>query len=140
MLSAKKVIATIFWNHQCVLLVDILSRKANINATCYSATLDRLRKTIRQKRTGLLSRGVILLHDNMLQPAYGLRYTWFATALPIECIGRSPRFLYTVISRPLKKHLAGRHFHIDAEVQDNIVKLLSNQGSDFFTVGFNRLI
>ncbi|GIY04084.1 histone-lysine N-methyltransferase SETMAR [Caerostris darwini] len=39
-------------------------RAQTINADRYCATLTRLREAIRRKRSGLLSEGVILLHDN----------------------------------------------------------------------------
>ncbi|GBM03380.1 hypothetical protein AVEN_256920-1 [Araneus ventricosus] len=40
---------------------------------------------------------------------------------------------------PLKKHVAGRHFRTDAEVQEPVIKWLRDLDPDFFYVGFDRL-
>lgn len=56
--SATKGVATVFLDHQYVLLVDLLTRGATVNATSHTLTLDRLRDAIRRKRPGLLAKGV----------------------------------------------------------------------------------
>jgi hypothetical protein len=62
--SAKKIMATLFWDHKGVLLVDFLTQGDTVNADRYCETLSRLREAVRRKRPGLLRRGVVLLHDN----------------------------------------------------------------------------
>ena len=56
--------ATVFWDHKGVLSVDFMERGTTINAGSYCATLERLRAAIKRKRPGLLTTGVLLLHDN----------------------------------------------------------------------------
>ncbi|GIX93649.1 histone-lysine N-methyltransferase SETMAR [Caerostris darwini] len=62
--SAGKVMATIFWDSCGVIPLDYLERGQTIHADHYSATLTRIQEGIRRKRPGMLSEGVILLHDN----------------------------------------------------------------------------
>ncbi|GFU52174.1 mariner Mos1 transposase [Trichonephila clavipes] len=46
------------------MLVKLLERGTTISAQLYQTTLQDLRRAIKSKRTGMLSIGVILLHDN----------------------------------------------------------------------------
>ncbi|GFW39922.1 mariner Mos1 transposase [Trichonephila clavipes] len=46
------------------LLVEFLERGTITNAQRYQAPLQKLRQAIKSKRPGVLSNGVILLHDN----------------------------------------------------------------------------
>ena len=62
--SARKLMASVFWDRQGVLLVDFMSRNTTINADAYRATLRHLRKAIQNRRRGKLSRGIVLMHDN----------------------------------------------------------------------------
>jgi len=56
--------ASVFWGRKGILLVDFMSPDSTINAAVYCDTLPRLRQDIQNKRKGMLSRGVYLLHDN----------------------------------------------------------------------------
>jgi hypothetical protein len=62
--SAKKIMATVFWDGKGVLFVHFLTQGDEVNAYSYCGTLSRLREAIHRKRPGLLRRGVVLLHDN----------------------------------------------------------------------------
>jgi len=61
--SAGKITATIFWDNKGVLPVDYVYH-LKITGDYYCKILERLRNSIKQKRRGLLSQGVLLLHDN----------------------------------------------------------------------------
>ncbi|KAJ4433160.1 hypothetical protein ANN_15417, partial [Periplaneta americana] len=63
-LSTQKVMATVFWDCKGVLLLDFMPKGTMINANRYCETLRNLRRAIQNKRRGMLSRGVVLLHDN----------------------------------------------------------------------------
>jgi histone-lysine N-methyltransferase SETMAR len=63
--SMRKIMATVFWDRKGVLLVDFLPKGTTINAQCYCETLRQLRRAIQNQRHGMLSRGVVLLHDNV---------------------------------------------------------------------------
>ena len=53
-----------FFDCRGLLLVDFLERGPTINAKRYADALQKLRRTIKSKRPGMLSDGIILLHDN----------------------------------------------------------------------------
>ena len=62
--SASKVMATVFWDMRGVLLVEFQEHGRTVKASSYCSLLERLKTAIRTKRKGLLTQGVILLHDN----------------------------------------------------------------------------
>ena len=68
--SASKIIITIFWDCESILLVDFLPRGTTINGAYYASLLDRLLFSIRKKRRLKLGHGVLLLHDNALVRVY----------------------------------------------------------------------
>jgi hypothetical protein len=62
--STRKIMATVFCDRNDVLLVEFMPQGTTINAESYCATLRRLRYAIQNRRRGLLSSGMMLLHDN----------------------------------------------------------------------------
>jgi len=62
--SARKLVASVFWDRQGVLLVDFMPCNTTINADAYCAKLRRLCQAIQNRRRGKLSRGIVLIHDN----------------------------------------------------------------------------
>ena len=70
----RKIMATVFWDQKGVLLVKCLERGATINADAYYKTLKKLRRVIQNKRHGMLSSGIVFLHDNA-RPHTCLLYT-----------------------------------------------------------------
>ncbi|GBL74435.1 hypothetical protein AVEN_235388-1 [Araneus ventricosus] len=63
--SAGKVVLTVFWDPKGFILIDFFTSRT-INAARYYDTLTKLMSTIRRKRPGLLSRGVLFLDDNAI--------------------------------------------------------------------------
>jgi hypothetical protein len=62
--SACKLMVTVFWDHKGVLLVEFTEKGPTINAASYCGTLERLKTVIKRKRPGLLTKGVLILHDD----------------------------------------------------------------------------
>ena len=62
--SAGKVMATVIWDAQDVIMLDFLAKKSTITVACYANLLDQLRTVIREKRRGKLSKGILLQQDN----------------------------------------------------------------------------
>jgi histone-lysine N-methyltransferase SETMAR len=62
--STRKIMCTIFWDRQGVLLVEFLPQGTTINSAVYCETLKKLRRAIQNKRHGMLSATILLLHDN----------------------------------------------------------------------------
>src|ERR1043165_5741378 len=79
--SAKKVMATIFWDFTGVLLVDFLPQRQSINADRYIATRQKLKRAVKRKRPGLNNKDILLQHDNV-RP-----HTDFRTQQMIQEIG-----------------------------------------------------
>ena len=62
--SAKKIMASIFWDAKGVLLIDYLEKGKTINSEYYCNLLDQLDKNIREKRPGLQKKTIIFHQDN----------------------------------------------------------------------------
>jgi histone-lysine N-methyltransferase SETMAR len=62
--SVGKVMLTVFWDSQGVLLAHLQKRGENVTPASYCEVLLKLRDSIRRKRPGQLARGVLLHHDN----------------------------------------------------------------------------
>ncbi|GFX95846.1 transposable element Tc1 transposase [Trichonephila clavipes] len=60
----KRIMATVFLDQRGVLLVDFMTQGTTINSGAYCATLRKLRRALQNKRRGMQSKGVLLLHDN----------------------------------------------------------------------------
>jgi histone-lysine N-methyltransferase SETMAR len=140
--SAQKIMATVFWDHKGVLLVDFLTQADTVNADRYCDTLNRLWEAIHRERPELLRRGVVLLHDNarphtanrtreLLQP-----YNWEVLDHPPYDLALSDFHLFG----PLKKHQGGRRFAVDGEVQQAVMSWLQALDTDFFYVGIEALV
>jgi len=61
MFSTRKIMCTVFWDRQGVLLVEFLPQCTTINFAVYCENLKKLRRAIQNKR---LSATILLLHDN----------------------------------------------------------------------------
>ncbi|CAH2105734.1 unnamed protein product [Euphydryas editha] len=62
--SAGKLMATVFWDSEGILLIDYKDKGVSITGEYYASILERLKEAIKQKRRGKLTKGVLLLHDN----------------------------------------------------------------------------
>ena len=62
--SAEKVLASIFWDQDGILLIDYLPKGQTINAEYYSFLMVQLRDILKEKRRGKVTKGVLFLHDN----------------------------------------------------------------------------
>jgi len=62
--SAEKVLASIFWDQDGILLIDYLPKGPTINAEYYSPLLVQLNNTLKEKRHRKVTKGVLFLHNN----------------------------------------------------------------------------
>jgi len=62
--STKQVMATIFWDCRGNLLIDFKERNTTLNAVYFASLLHKLHDAIKERRRGMLRRGVRLLHNN----------------------------------------------------------------------------
>jgi len=62
--SAGKVLASIFWGQDGILLIDYLPKDQTINAKYYSSVLAQYKDILKEKRRGKLTKVVLFLHVN----------------------------------------------------------------------------
>ena len=60
---AGKFLASTFWNHDVILLIDYLPKGQTINAEYYSSLLVQLKDILKEKHREV-TKGVLFLHDN----------------------------------------------------------------------------
>ena len=77
--SAGKVLASIFWDQDSILLTDYLPKGQTINAKYYSSLLVQL-KDIPMEKCRKVTKGVLFLHNNV--PAHRALATQKELALP----------------------------------------------------------
>ncbi|CAK9806934.1 Histone-lysine N-methyltransferase SETMAR [Anthophora plagiata] len=61
--SAGKLMATIFWDYERILLVVYKEKGVTITGEYYSELLEQLKEAIKEKRRGKWTKGVLVLQD-----------------------------------------------------------------------------
>ena len=142
-ISVKKIMASLFWDRKGILLVDFMPPGATINAAAYCDTLMRLRRAIQNKRRGMLSCDVCLLHNNAwphsvhVTTALLEKFKWdILDHLPYSP-DLAPSDFHLFLH--LKKHLAGKKFD-DDEVQEEVMMCFKGQAADFYDSGIQKLV
>ena len=120
--SAKirwKILASIFWYQDGILLIDYIPKGQTINAEYYSSLLVQLKDILKEKRRDKITKGILFLHDNA--PAHRTLAAQKKLAyLSFQCLDHPPysRDLdaskYHLFSG-LNKQLKFRHFSSDAD-------------------------
>jgi histone-lysine N-methyltransferase SETMAR len=138
--SAGKLMLTVFWDSQGPVLKHYLERGSTINSVRYSEMLiDRLKPSIRSKPRGLLSKGVLLLHDNA-RPHTAAHAVENIQKLKSEVLAHPPYSPdlapsdYYHLFGPLKEALRGRRFTSDQEVTEAVDAWLAAQPIFFLRV------
>jgi hypothetical protein len=112
-------------------------RGSTVTSATYSNILrENLKPAIRQKRRGLLTMGVCLLHDNP-RPPTAAATVWIIRELRYECIPHPPYSPNLVPSDfhvfgPLKGALSGTQFQNDDEVRSAVHEWLHTRPKEFF--------
>ncbi|GFW83103.1 histone-lysine N-methyltransferase SETMAR [Trichonephila clavipes] len=144
-ISTRKVMATVFWVRHGVLLVEFMQQGTTINAAAYFATLTKLRRAIQNKRRGLLTYGVLLLHDNP-RPHSAINTQNLIRSFGWEQIYHPP---YSPVLTPsdfhlfrhLKVFLGGKSFDTADEVKEEVQDWLSSQAADVCDdLGIQKLV
>ena len=143
--SAGKLMLTIFWDMNGVLVTHYQPRGVTVTRDTYSQLLrDELKPAIRTKRRGLLKKGVLLLHDDA-RPHTARRTIETITDLGFEVLPHPPYSPDLAPSDfhlfgPLKEALSGRKFHSDDEVQEAVHSWLKGRPKSFFASGIRALV
>ena len=62
--SARKVLDSIFWDQDNILLIDYCPKGQTIDAEYYSSLLVQLKNILKEKRCRKVTKGGLFLHDN----------------------------------------------------------------------------
>jgi len=133
--SAGKVMLTVFWDCQGVLLTEFQQRDHAVTSPSYCTILTKLRAAIRRKRPGLLTKGMLLLHDNARphsanQTTATLRsFKWEVLQHPPCSPDLAPRDFH--VFGPLKQHISGEHFPDDDAVERAVCACFRQQPQEF---------
>jgi len=133
--SAGKVLASIFWDQDGVLLIDYLPKGQTINSEYYSFLLVQLKDILKEKRRGKVTNGVLFLHN---APAHRALATQKKLAyVGFQCLDHPPSSPDLAPSNyhrlpGLKKQVKVRHFSSDAEVIADAETWLDGQLSELF--------
>lgn len=60
----QKITATVFWDKKGVLFEEFMTTVTTINFAVYCKTLKNFWRAIQNKRKGLLTSRIVLIHDN----------------------------------------------------------------------------
>ena len=141
--STGRVLASIFWDQDGILLIDYLPKGQTINAEYYSSLLVQLKDILKEKCRGKVTKRVLFLHDNALSHR-ALATQKKLAYMGFHCPDHPP---YSPDLAPsdyhlfpgLKKQLKGCHFLSNAEVIAAAVTWLDGQLSKFFFEWFTKV-
>ncbi|GFX41140.1 mariner Mos1 transposase [Trichonephila clavipes] len=135
---------TVFWDVQGILLIEFMKRGTTINSEVYCRTLKKLKRAIQNKRRGLLSSGVVLLHDNA-PPHTAVRtrevlrkFKWDVFKHPPYSPNLAPSDYHLFTT--MKKWLGGKHFADDEELKNAVTHWFKSQAPTFYAEGIGKLV
>lgn len=143
-ISAKKIMASVFWDCQGIILIEYLPQGETINSARYCETLKKLRRAIQNKRRGMLTKGVCLLHDNARPHTANATkellasFKWDVLNHPAHSPDLAPSDYYLFTS--LKLHMGGKRFSTDEEVKEEVGKWTKGLAGNYFERGIKKLI
>jgi hypothetical protein len=134
----------VFWDRKSVLLVEFLPRGSTINVGVYCNKLKKLHHAIQNKQHGMLSRGVVMLHDNdhshiatATQDLF-VTFSWEQFDHPPYTLDLAPSDFHVFLH--LKTFLGGRWFHDDNEVKETVNTWSASQTASFYDAGIQKLV
>jgi histone-lysine N-methyltransferase SETMAR len=114
----------VFWDKKCVLFVEFLPQGSTINAGVYCDILKKLHHAIHNKRRGMCSHCVVMLHDNArpytatAKQGLIVIFVWEHFDHPPYSPDLAPSDFH--VWPHLKTFLAGWQFHDDSEVKEAV--------------------
>jgi hypothetical protein len=140
--SAEKVMLTLFWNSEGVVLTDFLENGATVNSECYIETLGSLKKCITRKE--------VEIDDVLHQQDNARPHTRAAMTDAIARLGPTvlPHPVYSLALAPsdfhlfpkLKDGLRGQNFSSDKEAKAAVRQWFRDKEKDFFKNGIQKLV
>ena len=120
-LSNRKIMATVFWDRKGILLTQFMAPGTTITSEVYCEMLHKLRRSIQNKRRGMLSKGVVLLHNT--RPLTVARTNALIKLFNWAIFDHPPYSPYPAPSdyhlfTKMKVWLATQRFHTNEELMD----------------------
>lgn len=143
-ISSRKIMASVFWDRKGILLIEFLPQGETVNALRYCETLKKLRRAIQNKRRGMLTKGVCLLHDNARPHTAHVTtqllgsFSWDILDHPPYSPDLAPSDYHLFTS--LKMFMGGKRFQCDDEVENAVKEWASCLAGNFFDTGIKKLI
>ncbi len=143
--SIGKVMITVFWDCDGIILIDYLPQGRTINAEYYSDTLKGpLRKAIAEKRPGKLHARPLLQHDNARPHTARLTMDTISELrwelLPHPAYSPDPAPSDFHLFGKLKEPLRGKHYTTLKDLQKDLKKWVEGTPKDFFEKGLKKLV
>lgn len=141
--SAGKIMMSVFWDAEGLLLVDFLMKGKTINAEYYSNLLVKLRANIKKLRPGKLAKKVIFHQDNA--SSHKARKTMATLASCGFELMDHPRYSPDLapsdfyLFPQLKKTLMGRRFSSDDDVIKAVNGFFTQRNATFWKEGILNL-
>ena len=142
--SAGKVMLTVFWVCRGVLLTEFQQRDHTVTSASYCTILTKLRAAIRRKRPGVLTKGMLLLHENarpdsVNQTTATLRSCkWEVLQHPLYSPDLGPSDFH--LFGPPKQHLSGERFPDEDAVERAVCAWFRQQPQIFYGAGLQGLV
>ena len=141
--SARKVMATIFWDSSGIILIDYLQSRITITGEYYASLLDRFDAILKEKRLHLAKKKVLFHHDNA--PAhtssiataklFDLRYEILPHPPYSPDLAPSDYFLFL----NMKIWLVGKRFSSNEEVIAASNEHFEEFDKNYFSEGIKKL-
>ena len=141
--SARKILASVFWDADGIIMVHYHEKGETITANVFCDLLVKLKEALKSKRRGKLRSGVLFHMDNA--PAHKARKTLDLLAdLGFEIMSRPP---YSPDLAPsdyflfpkLKSFLKGKRFACDYDVMSAVNGYFEEQDKTFYKSGIEML-
>ena len=140
--TVSKVMATIFWDSEGVILIDFLEGQKTVTSAYYEAVLKKLKSALIKKRSGKLHAGILFHHDNA--PAHTSRavrallseFRWEILPHPPYSPDLAPSDFFLFPN--LKNHLKGTRFSSLDDAKNATKTYLRGQGPEFYSNGLMR--
>jgi len=141
--SAGKVMLTVFWDSQRVLLTEFQQCDRTVTSASYCAILTKLCAAIHRKQPGLLTKEMLLLHDNA-RPHSANQTTAMLRSFKWEVFQHPPYSPDLALSDlhlfgHLKQHILGERFPDDDTVERAVCAWFQQQPQEFYAAGFQEL-
>lgn len=137
--TVGKVMATIFWDAEGVILIDWLENKRTVTGSYYESVLRKLHDALIKNRPGKMHRHVLFHHDNApghtsnLSRAVLREFRWEILPHPPYSPDLAPSDFF--LFPKLKSHIKGIHWGSLSEVKAAVIDWFRSNDQSFYRNG-----